>query len=58
VRESIAFFNEDLMTYAAAGRIKVYSLRPRKGLDISIFGQILGGFVLNVVVEREDRLAG
>jgi hypothetical protein len=46
------------MAYSAAGGVKIDALRARESFDVGIFGQILGRFILNVVVECENRLPG
>jgi hypothetical protein len=58
VRKRITFFDKDLMADSTASGVKIDSLRARKSFDVGIFGQILGRFILNVVVERENRLPG
>jgi hypothetical protein len=56
--KGIAFFDENLMADPTAGGVKIDSLRASESLDVGIFGQVLGRFVLNVVVECENRLPG
>jgi hypothetical protein len=58
IRKRITFFDKDLMADSATGGVKIDSLCARKSLDVGIFGQILGRFVLNVVVEGKNRLPG
>ena len=58
VRKGVAFLDEDLMADPTTGGVEIDSLRARKGLDLGVFVQVLGRFVLDVVVERENRLPG
>jgi hypothetical protein len=57
VWESVSFLDQDLVTDTAPGRIEVDIVRASKAFDGSILLQILGGLVLYVMIEGEDRLS-
>jgi hypothetical protein len=58
MRKGVTFFHEDLMTDATASGVKVDSMCPRERFNVRIFSQILGRFVLNVVIKGENGLCG
>ena len=58
IGKGIAFFYEDLVADSTASWEKIDALGSRKRLDIRILGQILGRFVLDVVIKGEDCLSG
>lgn len=58
VRESVSFLDHDLVADAASGRVKVDAVFLGEFLDFSVFGQVLFGFVLDVVVQCKDGLLG
>jgi len=56
-RQDVAVRHHDLMADAGAGRVEVDALLSGEGLDLAVLGQVGLRLVLNVVVERENRLA-
>ena len=58
VGKGVAFFDEDLVANAATGGVEVNGMLAGEGLYGSVLGEVLGGLVLDIVVEGEYKLFG
>lgn len=56
VGEGVALFDEDLVANAAAGGVEVDGMLAGESLYGGVLGEVLGGLVLDVVVESEYKL--
>ena len=54
--KGIPFLDKDLMADSTTCREEIDAVSPREGLDVRVFGEILVGFVLDVMVQGKNKL--
>ena len=57
-RKRVALLNHDLVADSSSSGVEVDPVGARERLDARVLGEVGGRAVLDVVVEREDRLTG